>query len=562
MSIVSSRISSLNSILKSPGARSQLLRQSNKVYFKLPKNVKDILINFENRSNIRDYEDLVCILRSSSVKDIDLEEFVTEVRKCVSLLGPIHQIFVEVLLQINWIDRSPEVKLAYKIFLEDLMCTQTYYIKCIIDTLVALFKPVESDKDKEWEAGEYRKEDIDRLSHVHDVLRKILKVVPMSTKLLLQSVRANFPYIVLGTHIHEVYIYSLLQILNYAPQLQSDILTLITNRLVMLDVNIPQPDVNDEDSAMESDNEMLDIDENTNNENKNIKPLHPLSHTLDVCMGQMIKFIDDTCYVEDKLNMEAFKKLYLDYLKIFEAIILPTYECRYVQFIMLYICSFKATVVEAFLDWLWKKTTNPNIPIILRHTSVSYIASLIAVASFVSSGLVKRTLSKLSKWIHDYINREENSEYADHNPTNHHIFYSVCQALFFIITARCKDFIHTRNDMIYLNELDLPRIISCKLNPLKSCQSEVVHNFADVSRTYQLAYCYTIIESNSRNQLPIIYDNNDSCDYTLDGFFPFSTYNLSRSAQRLTHLLYDNSEYNYNNLANEDKTDIEEFMME
>ncbi|KAI4504023.1 hypothetical protein M0802_000494 [Mischocyttarus mexicanus] len=559
MSIVSSRISSLNSILKSPGVRSQLLRQSNKVYFKLPKNVKNILINFESRTNIKDYEDLVCILRSSSIKDIDLAEFLTEVRKCVSLLGPVHEVFVEVLLQINWIDRSPEVKHAYKIFLEDLMCTQAYYVKCIIDTLVALFKPVESDK--EWKEGECRKEDIDRLNHIHDVLRKILKVIPMSNKLLLQSVRAKFPYIVLGTHIHEVYVYSLLQILEYAPQLQSDILTLIINRLVMLDVNIPQSDVNDEDSAMESNDEILDIDENTNNENKNIKPLHPLSHTLDVCMEQILKFIHDTCFVKDKLNMEAFKKLYFDYLKIFEAAILPTYECRYVQFIIFYICSFKAAIVEAFLDWLWKKTTNPNIPTILRHASASYIASLVGAASFVSSGLVKRTLSKLVTWIHNYINREENSDYANNNPTNHHIFYSVCQALFFIVTARCKDFTHTQNHIMYLNELDLPRIISCKLNPLKFCQSEVVYNFADVSRRYQLAYCYTIIESNSRNQLPIIHDNN-SCEYTLDGFFPFNTYNLSRSAQRLTHLLYHNYEQNYNNLTNEYKTDIAEFMME
>lgn len=562
MSVVSSRVSNLSSILKSPGVRSQLVKQSNRVYFKLPKNIKNILFNFENRNGIKDYEDLICTLRNSNIKDIDLADFLTEIRQCVSVLGPVHKIFVEVLLQLNWIDRSPEVISAYKIFLEDLMCAQVYHGKCIIDKLVELFKPAEND-DIEWEAGEYRKEDIDRLNHIHDVLRKILKVVPMSSKLLLQSVRLRFPYIIHGTHVHEVYIYSLLQLLEYAPQLRSDILSLIINRLMVLDVNIPRSDINDEDedNSMES-NDEIDTNTNTNNENKeNIKSLHPIAHTLDVCMEQILKFIYDTCYVKEELNMESLKKLYLDILKMFETIILPTHASQYVQYIMFYICSFKVAVVEAFLDWLWRKVTDPNVPTILRHTSVSYIASLVAAASFVSSGLVKKTQSNLAKWIHNYINMEENSDYVSDDPMNHPVFYSVCQALFFIVTARHKDFIGTKNNMMCLHELDLPRIVTCKLNPLKSCQSEIVHNFADVSRTYQLAYCYTIIESNSRHQLPIIHDTN-SCNYTLDSFFPFSTYTLNRSAQRLSHLLYDNSVSNCHSFMNKHRTDIAEFMID
>lgn len=68
MSVVSSRVSNLSSILKSPGVRSQLMKQSNRVYFKLPKNIKNILFNFENRNGIKDYEDLICTLRNSNIK--------------------------------------------------------------------------------------------------------------------------------------------------------------------------------------------------------------------------------------------------------------------------------------------------------------------------------------------------------------------------------------------------------------------------------------------------------------------------------------------------------------
>lgn len=44
---------------------------------------------------------------------------------------------------------------------------------------------------------------------------------------------------------------------------------------------------------------------------------------------------------------------------------------------------------------------------------------------------------------------EENSDYVSDDPMNHPVFYSVCQALFFIVTARHKDFIGTKNSKYY-----------------------------------------------------------------------------------------------------------------
>lgn len=564
MSVVSSRVSSVSSILKSPGIRSQLNRQSNRVYFKLPKDIKNIIFNFETHNEIKDYEDLLCFLKDSNIKDSDLVEFLCETRQCVSLLGPPHQLFIEVLLDINWTDRSPEVISNYKIFLEDLICAQVHHGKCIIDKLVQQFNPKEDD-NIEWEIGENRIKDIDKLNHIHDVLSKILKIVPMSSKLLLQSVRSRFPYIIHGVRAHEVYVNALLQLLEYAPQLRADILSLIINRLMILDVNIPKSDKNTEEDVSMEDmecDEIMDDDIEANEKNKeNIKVLHPMAQTLDACMEQVFNYIYNTCCVKKSLNMESLKSLYLDILKIFETIILPTHASQYVQYIMFYICSFKTTVAEAFLDWLWKKTTDPNIPAVLRHMSVSYIASLVATASFVSPGLVKVIQSKLAKWIHNYIDMQESLEYVSDDPRDHPVFYSVCQALFFIVTVRHKDFIDTKSNMMCLQELDLPKIITCKLNPLKSCQANIVHSFADVSRMYQLAYCYTIIENNARNHLPIIHDNI-SLDSLLDSYLPFSMYTLSRSGKRLTSLFYDNSINNDYRSSSKHKTGIAEFIME
>lgn len=93
--------------------------------------------------------------------------------------------------------------------------------------------------------------------------------------------------------------------------------------------------------------------------------------------------------------------------------------------------------------------------------------------------------------------------------------------------------------MLYLQELDLAKIITCKLNPLKVCHPEIMHNFAEITRIYQLAYCYTIIENNTRNQLPL-FDSKKGTTSTIENFFPFSFYMLQRSGQRMIPILRDN----------------------
>lgn len=80
--------------------------------------------------------------------------------------------------------------------------------------------------------------------------------------------------------------------------------------------------------------------------------------------------------------------------------------------------------------------------------------------------------------------------------------------------------------------LRLGKIVTCRLNPLRVCQPAVVQNFAAVTRTYQLAYCYSIIEHNSRNILPTVYQDERGAIMTsnnfIDVFFPFDPYILKR----------------------------------
>lgn len=76
------------------------------------------------------------------------------------------------------------------------------------------------------------------------------------------------------------------------------------------------------------------------------------------------------------------------------------------------------------------------------------------------------------------------------------------------------------------------RIVTSKLNPLRVCQPAVVQNFAVITRNYQLVYCYTVIEHNTRNKIPTIYQSEQGAvltsDNILDAVFPFDPYVLER----------------------------------
>lgn len=161
---------------------------------------------------------------------------------------------------------------------------------------------------------------------------------------------------------------------------------------MILDVNIPRPNKDEKEEDDESDSdcerEMQEIDntEVTNNNTNDVAlTVEPITDTLDTCMEQIFTYLHDCCYVKGTLSIDSLKNLYFDILKTFETIILPTHAIQYVQYVIFYICSFKIIVLEAFIEWLWRKTLDPNIPSIIRQSAVCYIGSLLATAAYIPS---------------------------------------------------------------------------------------------------------------------------------------------------------------------------------
>lgn len=242
--------------------------------------------------------------------------------------------------------------------------------------MIILIVPFKIDAAEEWENNVPRPEDVTRLENVHEVLEKLLKIIPMASNLLIQSLTSKFPYFRGSAASHQIFVFSLLQITRYAPEFRSEILSLIVNRLIILDVNAPRSEI--EGYGHDDEEEMFEI-EGTKAKRKG----HPIAHTLDICLNMMFDFVRSTCYSGGELDPDRVKSIYFDILAIFERNILPTYACHHVQFLVFYLCSFKVSIVETFLNWLWGQVSNPNVAPVLRQSAVCHIASLLARAKIV-----------------------------------------------------------------------------------------------------------------------------------------------------------------------------------
>lgn len=108
-------------------------------------------------------------------------------------------------------------------------------------------------------------------------------------------------------------------------------------------------------------------------------------------------------------------------------------------------------------------------------------------------------------------------------------------------------------------------MVTCRLNPLRFCQAAVLQNFAAVTRTYQLAYCYTIIEHNSRKVIPTIYHNEKGVEIIsnnmLDAFFPFDPYLLKKSGLKIQPFYRDYQQLTEKEMEGSKKTvEVDDFL--
>ncbi|KAM6965799.1 RNA polymerase I-specific transcription initiation factor RRN3 isoform 1-T1 [Tautogolabrus adspersus] len=504
-----------------------------------------------------DYELLKHQLADPEIKDAQIINWLQEFRSCVTQLTKDHEQLIYTILRLPWVGRSQAVVEEYMAFLSNLVSAQTVYLCACLKMVISHFTPKRvticeggidiSDSDDE-------DENLPRnFDQCHQALQLIISFVPSTSRFLMPILQENFPFIQKSSRTLECYVHNLLRVTIYIPSIRRDVLEVIIGKMLKLDVSASRSDIEEaEENAVQQQAEglteegLFDMDEDVLEDppSRTAVMAHPVAERLDSLMAVLLAYVKDICNVNGSFVVESTKELYRDLLSVFDKVILPTHASCHVQYTLFYLCSFRLALAEAFLDHLWKILQSPSQPAVLRQAAAGYMGSFLARAKFIPVLTVKACLDLLLPWIHQYIDSQDSiGKQACCDIGLHGPFYTACQAVFYTLIFRHRAMLegNMKKGLEYLQSLNLERVVMCQLNPLKVCLPSVTSMFAAVTRKYQVAFCYTIIERNNRNVLPVVRSSAGGDSLTtntnpLDSFFPFDPYLLRRSGQLIEPL--------------------------
>ncbi|MEE6497566.1 hypothetical protein FKM82_002771 [Ascaphus truei] len=507
-----------------------------------------------SKGETSDFELLKHQLSDPEIKDAQIINWLHEFRTSVTYLTKDFEHLVSIVLKLPWLNRSKEVVEEYLAFLGNLVSAQTVYLRSCLSMIISHFVPARiTIREGDVDISDSEDEDeniIANFNTCHRALQIVSRYVPSAPRFLMPILLEKFPYVNKSARTMECYVHNLLRITVYFPSLRLEILELVVEKLLKIDVSASRHDIEEaEETACHASGEnrsgreegLFNMDEDEDPKESSSAGVgsdvmvHPIAERLDILMFVLCAYIKDICYTSGELDLSKTKDLYRDLLVVFDKLILPTHASCHVQYVMFYLCSFKLGFAEAFLEHLWKKVQNPNNPPIIRQTAASYIGSFLSRAGFIPVVTVKACLDLLGSWLHSYIDNQDAGSRAFCDVTFHGPFYAACQAVFYTFVFRHKQILggNLRKGLAYLQNLNFERIVMCQLNPLKICLPSVVNLFAAITRKYQLVFCYTIIERNRRQMIPIIRsstggDSVQTCTNPLDSFFPFDPCVLKR----------------------------------
>ncbi|KAJ5167736.1 uncharacterized protein N7482_003330 [Penicillium canariense] len=487
-------------------------------------------------------------------------------RNCSSL--------VHAVLESEWLGRDePYVKLFIR-FLGNLAAAQGTYLGVIFKMLVSKLAGVPRGTGR---LPGYPVVHVSEIyTRVHMALRHITRLIPAGSGTLSPVLSHMFPFEADPAKSYIAYTRNLLQIINYAPELQSDILALITEKLVKIDVQI-QVDLEDFEDELgedllhgvstDADEELDDDDvsitsEDEADDDRRVTEIKENIHKVDGMIDILFEYYNSsftTGTLADKIGS-------LDLLMShFQTIILPTYRSRHSQFLLFHFSQSHPDLLDHFTGCFTELVFNKLQPGIMRQSAAAYLASFVARGAHISSALVRDVFNLLTAQLeamhHDY-------EATCRGPDlrRYGSFYSTAQAVLYIFCFRWRDLTTASiegDSPEQVDELEpgqiafppaikdmLHKVIYSRLNPLKICSPGIVTEFARIANHFQLLYVYPLLETNKRLRVTAFRNISslanpgfaqvereiragDHLGYQLDAYFPFDPYQLPRSRRWL-----------------------------
>ncbi|PLB45206.1 RNA polymerase I-specific transcription initiation factor RRN3 superfamily [Aspergillus steynii IBT 23096] len=490
---------------------------------------------------------------------------------------------VTAVLNSQWLGRDESYVKLYIRFLGNLAAAQGVFLGAVLMMLVNYMAELPGGVGKL--PGYAHVEAKELYTRVHMALRYVMGLVPSSSGALSPILSLQFPATSSSAKANIAYTRNLIRVIGYAPELQADILALITDRLVKVDVQIqvdledieeeeeegvlqdvaPEATMyaeNEDDDGDFDDNDSILSDDSMDGETRRIKTIKDNILKLDGMIDSLFEYYEPpftTGTLDDKENA-------LDLLiSHFETIILPTYKSRHTQFILFHFSQSSPSLVDRFAATCIQLIFNKMQPAITRQSAAAYLASFVARGAHVSGDVVRDVFDLLGTHLNglrtDYEATCRGPDLRRYGP-----FYSTAQALLYMFCFRWRDLTTAAmegDSVEQVDEMDTDEItfppmvkevlhqaVHSKLNPLKVCSPAIVSEFARMSQHLNFMYVYSILETNKRvrmssqRNLSTLADPRfhqieretragDDLGYQLDAYFPFDPYKLPRSGRWL-----------------------------
>ena len=352
-------------------------------------------------------------------------------------------------------------------------------------------------------------EAVDDAHDSHQVLKGILELIPLSRPVILETLNEFIPFHGADAQCQVNYVKNLLKFTDYCPGSRPTVLDMVVVKLVKLDSLLPKESL--EQTASVNDQQVV---------------VATASKTLDTLMAAMFEFCRGHC----SGTWHAQRAFYYEMLSPFERHVLCAIGIQHTQFLMLYVCSTKQALYEAFVERLWNLFVDSSTCTTLRKSAADFLASFLANSNFIPINAVAFCLKQVCAWIHAYLDRQVRGQRGDASKIrSHSVFFAACHIAFHVIATRHAE-LANKTFLVVLHTLDFNRIVSCELNPLRYCHEPTVRRFAQSALQLQVVFCHAIIRKNQR--LCLLNDN-----LVMDTKYPFEKYLLPTSASYAAPLI-------------------------
>lgn len=422
---------------------------------------------------------------------------------------------------------------------------------------------------------------------VHFALKYLLRLFPAAPGTLSPILKYKFPFIDSSRKLHMTFIHNLIRILDYAPELKSDILALITEKLVAIDVQTMVDLENENEDVVaavsqalaygDSDSDTDSDDDSDSDSSDEERPDDERYKRIEQCQQNIFKqdaildvlFELYTPYFADPESTTAIT-MFDTLLSQFRNIILPTYRSRHTQFLLFHFAQTSEHLIDTFAGECVDLAFKSGRPAVLKQSAASFLASFVARGANVLPHVVRDVFNFIGVNL-DIIRAENELNCRGPDLQRYGTFYATTQALLYIFCFRWRDLIvppggskfdadgneievEIDDEDIVVNEIEwrhgvrelMTRTIYSKLNPLKICSPLIVNEFARTAKALEFMMVFPLLNANKKIRLSQFSAGNKEllrdamCGqdkkgssgeawHQLDAYFPFDPYQLPKS---------------------------------